>query len=117
MRESIPKTVLAGAAAGLVVWWSVYRFYRMARDRSHRHATAPYCAGVGIGIAYGAFFLRHDARPIARVPLGAAMYLAAPERTAAPPQGGRDVSEKAGNFALCLVSRGLKKAAEMTLSA
>jgi hypothetical protein len=70
-----------------------------------------------MGAAYGTFLLsRKDTPRIARVPLGAAIYLAHPEHTAVP-SGGRDVSEKTGNLALRLVSKGLKKAAEMALVA
>jgi len=97
-----------------VAWWSVDRFYRLARANSRTHAVIPYCAGAALGVTYGIAFLGNNAHSIARVPLAAAFYLAEPERTAAP-QGGRNVSEKAGNLALRLASKGLKKAAEVTL--
>jgi hypothetical protein len=59
--------------------------------------------------------IRKNRTPVARVPLGAAVYLADPEKTAAPPKGGHDVTEKAGNMALRIASKGLKKAAERAL--
>jgi hypothetical protein len=102
-------------AGGLVAWWAVDRFYRMARVSSSSQALVPYCVGAGLGVAYGELVLRRHPPAIARVPLGAAIYLANPERTAGPPKGGRDVSEKAGNMALRLASRGLKKVAEMAI--
>jgi hypothetical protein len=54
---------------------------------------------------------------LARVPLGAALWLAEPEKTAAPPKGGRGVGEKAGNLGLRAASFGLKKLAQRALSA
>jgi hypothetical protein len=116
MGESTWKGLLTGIAGGLVAWWAVDRFYTLSRASSKRHAIVPYCIGAGIGSAYAAFILRNNTPSIARVPLGAAIYLASPEETAAP-AGGRTAGEKAGNFALRLVSRGLKKAAEMALVA
>jgi len=107
--------MLTGAAGGLVAWWAIDRFYRLARANSSGEALVPYLVGAGIGAAYGGFVLRRNHRAIARVPLGAAVYLADPEHTAAPPKGGRNVPEKAGNMALRLASKGLKKAAEMAL--
>jgi len=68
-----------------------------------------------LALAWGSRTVSWCSAVIARVPLGAAVYLADPERTAAPPKGGRNVPEKAGNFALRLASKGLKKAAEMAL--
>ncbi len=115
MRESTWKGLITGAAGGLVAWWAINRFYRLARASSSSHALVPYCVGAGLGAAYGGFVVGRHPRPIARVPLGAAVYLADPERTAAPPKGGADVSEKAGNFALRLASKGLKKVTEMAL--
>src|SRR4051812_20101081 len=109
--------MLTGAAGGLVAWWAIDRFYRMARASSSRHAFVPYCVGAALGAAYGVLVLRGHPHAIARVPLGAAVYMADPERTAAPPAGGRDVSEKAGNFALRAASRGLKKIAEIAILA
>ncbi len=117
MKESTWKGLLTGVAGGLVSWWAVDRFYRLSRASSRRQAIAPYCIGAGIGAAYAAFVLSSEAPSIARLPLGAAIYLANPERTAAPLRGGRTAAEKAGNFALRLASRGLKKAAEMALVA
>jgi len=109
--------MLTGFAGGVVGWWAVDRFYKMARASSSRHALVPYCVGAGIGGAYGAFLLSRKQTPrIARVPLGAAVYLARPEEAAAPKRGGT-MSEKAGNITLRLVSKGLKKAAEAALFA
>jgi hypothetical protein len=114
MRDSVSKGLLTGIAGGLVAWWAIDRLYKLARDSSPTQALAPFCAGAAIGAGYGAFVLRGHPSPIARVPLGAAVYLAGPERTAAP-RGGRGLPEKAGNFALRLASRGLKRVAEMAL--
>ena len=115
MRRSEWKEMLTGAAGGLVAWWAIDRFYKLARASSSTHSLLPYCAGAAIGAAYGVIVLGPGSRPIARVPLGAAVYLADPERTAAPPKGGNNVPEKAGNFALRLASKGLKKIAEQAL--
>jgi hypothetical protein len=115
MKESAWKGMVTGAAGGLVAWWAIDRFYRLARASSSGHELLPYCVGAGIGAAYGSLVLARHPLPIARVPLGAAVYLADPERTAAPPKGGIDFSEKAGNFALRLASRGLKKAVQVAL--
>jgi hypothetical protein len=117
MNESAWKGLLTGAAGGLVAWWAIDRFYRLARTSSSRHALAPYCIGAALGAAYGGFVVGRGHSAVARVPLGAAVYLADPERTAAPPSGGRDVQEKAGNFALRMASKGLKKVAEMAILA
>ncbi len=107
--------MLTGAAGGLVGWWAIDRFYRLARASTSTDALFPYLMGAGLGAAYGAFIVGRDRRPIVRAPLGAAVYLADPERTAAPPKGGRDLSEKTGNMALRAASAGLKKVAEMAL--
>lgn len=117
IKESTWKGLITGAAGGLVAWWAVDRLYRLSRESSSRHALIPYCVGAGIGAGYGIFVLRRHHPPIARVPLGAAVYLANPEHTAAPPKGGRNTSEKAGNLVLRLASRGLKKIAERALVA
>jgi hypothetical protein len=114
-RGSISKRVLTGMAGGLVAWWAVDRFYRLARASSSGRALVPYCIGAAIGVAYGAFVVRPTRHPVLRVPLGAAVYLADPERTAAPPKGGSDMPEKAGNFALRMASKGLKRVAEAAL--
>lgn len=103
MRESVWKGLLTGMAGGLVAWWAIDRFYRLARQSSRTNEVAPYWIGAGIGAAYGALVSHRSA--IARVPLGAAVYLANPEETAAP----------AGNLAAKLASHGLKKAAELAL--
>lgn len=115
--ESVWKGTMTGFAGGLVGWWAVNRFYRMARASSSRHALVPYCIGAGAGAAYGALVLSRKKAPrIARVPLSAAVYLARPEETAHA-KGGRTLADKAGNLTLRLVSRGLKKAAETALFA
>lgn len=67
-------------------WWAVDRFYRLSRASSNRHALVPYCIGAGIGAAYAASVLGSEMPSIARLPLGAAIYLANPERTAPPPK-------------------------------
>lgn len=106
--------MITGAAGGLVAWWAIDRFYNMARKSAAGKALVPYCIGTGAGLAYGQFVIRGSRNPIARVPLGAAVYLAKPNETA-PPQGGRDVAEKAQNLVLRLASKGLKKVAEAAL--
>ena len=115
MAESAWKGIVTGAAGGLVAWWAIDRFYRLARESSSSEALMPYCVGAALGAAYGQFVVRRYKAPIARVPLGAAVYLANPEQTAAPPKGGRDVPEKTENLALRLASQGLKKMAEAVL--
>ena len=107
--------MLTGAAGGQVAWWAIERFYRLAQASSSMHALIPYCVGAGAGAAYGTFVLRRDPRAVVRVLLGAAVYMADPEHTAAPPKGRRDLPEKAGNIVLRLASHGLKKAAEIAL--
>jgi len=114
MKESVPKGLLTGAAAGLVTWWAIDRFYNMARARSSSRALIPFCVGAGLGLGYGGLVLQGHPRSIARVPLGAAVYLAGPEHTAAP-RGGRGLPQKAANFGLRIAARGLKKALEMAL--
>lgn len=113
-RESW-KGMVTGAAGGLVAWWAIDRFYRLARVSSSSNELTPYWLGAGLGAAYGALVIRRDSRPLLRVPLGAAVYLADPERTAAPPKGGRDLPEKGKNMALRLASTSLKKVAEAAL--
>lgn len=114
MTDSYWKAVITGAAGGLVAWWAVDRFYKLARQSSASKSLVPYCIGAGAGLAYGQLVIRGSHNPLARVPLGAAVYLAKPNETA-PPQGGRDVPEKAQNFALRLAAKGLKKVAEAAL--
>ena len=114
MRESTWKGFITGASAGLVACWAVARFYNLARETSSRHAFAPYCVGAIAGAAYGALVLGRSSNGIARLPVGAAVYLADPEHTAVP-HGGHGVSEKAGNLALRMASRGLKKLAETAI--
>jgi hypothetical protein len=115
MRENAWKAFLTGAAGGLVAWWAVDRFYRMGQRSSGYDALGPYCAGALAGVAYGILMVKPKSRTIVRVPLGAAVYLADPEHTAAPPKGGRDVPEKAGNLALRMASKGLKRMVERAL--
>ena len=106
--------MVTGAAAGLVAWWAIDRFYKLGRESSSGHRLAPFCVGAALGLGYGGLVLARHPRPIARVPLGAAVYLAGPERTAAP-RGGRGLPEKAANLGLRFASMGLKKAAEIAL--
>ncbi len=116
MKEKTWKGLVTGMAGGLVAAWSVARFYRMARRSARGEALAPYAVGAAIGAAYGAFILTRDVPVMARIPLGAAVYLGDPESTAAP-KGGRNATEKAGNLAARLVSKGLKRVAEKALVA
>ncbi len=116
MSETTWKGLVTGMAGGLVGWWAVDRFYRMARASSSSHALVPYGVGAGLGAAYGILVLGRKPPAIARVPLGAAVYLGDPARTAAP-HGGRNLPEKTGNFALRMASKGLKKATEKALFA
>jgi hypothetical protein len=111
------KAVLAGVGGGMVASWAVTRFYRLARRSSGAHPILPYVAGVAMGAAYVAAIYGRDVPMLARVPLGAALWLAEPEKTAAPPKGGRGVGEKAGNLGLRAASFGLKKLAQRALSA
>jgi hypothetical protein len=117
MKRSTWRELVTGAAGGLVAWWAVDRCYRLARASSSSDALVPYCVGAAVGAAYGQFVIGRQKRAITRVPLGAALYLADPERTAAPPKGGRDIPEKTGNLALRLASKGLKKITEVALLA
>jgi hypothetical protein len=116
MKKKYWKGMLTGVAGGLVAWWAIDRFYRLARASSSSHGLVPYCLGAGAGVTYGALVLARHPRPIARVPLGAAVYLANPERTALP-KGGRGISKKTANLALRLASKGLEKVTEMALRA
>ncbi len=98
MRESWWKGMITGAAGGLVAWWAMDRFYKLARASSTGHAVLPFYAGAGLGAAYGGIVLRQHPAAIARLPLGAALYMAKPER------------EQPRNLAMRLASKGLKKA-------
>lgn len=111
------KGVLAGLAGGMVASWAVNRFYRLAREGSQERSILPYLIGAGIGAAYATVIQRHDFPLFARVPLGAALWLGEPEKTAAPPKGGRDLGEKAEHLAMRMAARGLKKVAERALFA
>ncbi len=117
MQKSTWKGMLTGFGGGMVAAWAVGRFYEITKKNLRGHALTPYAIGAGVGAAYGAFVLSRNAPLIARVPLGAALYLGDPEHTAAPPKGGRGVVEKAGNLTMRLASRALKKAAEQALVA
>jgi uncharacterized membrane protein YeaQ/YmgE (transglycosylase-associated protein family) len=111
------KAVLAGVGGGMVASWAVTRFYRLSRRSSRDHAILPYVVGAGIGAAYVAAIHGREVPMLARVPLGAALWLAAPEKTAAPRKRGRGIGEKASTLGLHAASLGLKKLAERALSA
>ena len=104
------KAVLAGVGGGMVASWAVTRFYGA-------HPILPYLAGAAVGATYVAAIHGRDLPMLARVPLGAALWLAEPEKTAAPPKGGRNIGEKASNLGLRAASLGLKKLAQSALSA
>jgi hypothetical protein len=106
MKESTWKGILTGAAGGLVTWWAMDRFYKLAKASSSHHSFIPYCIGAGMGAAYGGLVVKRYPRPIARVPLGAAVYLGDPDNTAIPSKR---------NLALRLVSKGLKTVLEQAL--
>jgi hypothetical protein len=111
------KAILAGMGGGMVGAWAVNRFYDLARQSSRSDATWPYILGAGLGATYATYVQRRDVPLVARVPLGAAVWLGDPERTAAPPKGGHGVQEKARNAGLRFASKGLKKVAEKALFA
>lgn len=117
-RKSVLKGVLAGVAGGMVASWAINRFYDMARESSHSRSIAPYLAGAAIGATYATIVQRRLDMPlIARVPLGAAIWLGAPEQTAVPPKGGHGLGDRARNIMLRGASKGLKTAAERVLFA
>jgi hypothetical protein len=111
------KGILAGVAGGMVASWAVHRFYNLARQSSQSHSLWPYAAGAAIGAAYATLVQRGTFPRLARVPLGAALWMGEPEKTAAPPKGGRDLPEKAENLALRMAARGLRRVAERALFA
>jgi len=111
------KAVLAGVGGGMVASWAVTRFYRLARRSTRAHPILPYVACVAVGAAYIAAIHGRDVPMLARVPLGAALWLAEPGKTAAPPKGGRSTRRKASNLGLRAASLGLKKLAQHALSA
>lgn len=117
MDKTVVRGMVAGAAAGMVVSWALSRFYSLAKKSSVERSTLPYLVGVGVGAGYASWVLRGDAPMLARVPLGAAVWLGEPNRTAAPPSGGKDLSDKARNAALRMAATGLKKVAEKALFA
>jgi uncharacterized membrane protein YeaQ/YmgE (transglycosylase-associated protein family) len=117
MEKRIIKGLIAGAAGGMVASWAAQRFYDMARESSHSENMTPYLIGAGIGAAYVIMLQRRELPLIARVPLGAAIWLGEPEKTAAPVKGGRDIPEKARNLAMRMATKSLKKAAERALFA
>lgn len=114
--DTLWKPLLVGAAAGMVISWAAKRFYVLARESSRARSMAPFLAGAAAGGLYANVALRRDVPLLARVPLGAALYLGEPEKTAAPPKGGDSIAEKAGHLALRAASQGLKKAAEKVLT-
>ncbi len=117
-RKSVFKGLLAGMAGGMVASWAINRFYDMARESSHSRSIGPYLAGAAIGATYATIIQRRSNMPlIARVPLGAAIWLGEPEETAAPPKGGRGLGDRARNIMLRGASRGLKTAAQRVLFA
>jgi hypothetical protein len=75
MKESTWKGMLTGAAGGLVTWWAMDRFYKLAKASLSRHSLIPYSIGAGMGAAYGGLVVKRYRRPITRVPLGAALRL------------------------------------------
>ena len=111
------KAVLAGMAGGMVGAWAINRFYDLARESSRTESTWPYIVGAGLGAGYATWVHRRDVPLYARVPLGAAVWLGDPDRTAAPPKGGHGVTEKARNAGLRFASNRLKKVAEKALFA
>ncbi|HWR51537.1 MAG TPA: hypothetical protein VN428_10545 [Bryobacteraceae bacterium] len=111
------KAVLAGMAGGMVGAWAINRFYDLARESSRTESTWPYILGAGMGASYATFVHRRDVPLYARVPLGAAVWLGDPEKTAAPPKGGHGVTEKARNAGLRFASKRLKRVAEKALFA
>jgi hypothetical protein len=118
MNDSkVLKAVLAGVGGGMVASWAVARFYRLARRSSGAHPVLPYAAGAVMGAAYVAAIHGRDVPMLARVPLGAALWLAEPGKTAAPSKGGRNIGQKASHLGLRAASRALKKLAERALSA
>lgn len=111
------KAVLAGVGGGMVASWAVTRFYRLARRSSGAHPVLPYVVGAGIGAAYVAAIHGREVPVLARMPLGAALWLAAPEKAVAPSNRRRGIGGKASNLGLRAASLGLKKLAERALSA
>lgn len=116
-NNQVFKGILAGVAGGMVATWAVTRFYRLARDSSHADPTLPYLIGAGLGVTYAGIMQRREHSILARVPLGAALWLGEPEKTAAPPKGGRGFGEKAEHLAMRMAARGLKRVVERALSA
>jgi hypothetical protein len=53
MRDGVSKGLVTGVAGGLVVWWAIDRFYKLARENSATDALTPFCAGAALGVAYG----------------------------------------------------------------
>lgn len=117
MEKRILKGMIGGAAAGMVASWAAHRFYDLARESSRSKALIPYLVGAGVGAAYGTMILRREVPMLARVPLGAAIWLGEPEKSAALTKGGRNIPEKAKHFGLRLATRSLKKAAEKAMFA
>jgi hypothetical protein len=101
----------------MVASWAAHRFYDMARESSHSENMTPYLIGAGIGVAYVMMLQRRRVPLVARVPLGAAIWLGEPEKTAAPMKGGRSIPERARQMAMRMAAKSLKKAAEKVLFA
>ena len=115
--SKVLKAILAGVGGGMVASWALHRFYRLTRRTSRNHPILPYMIGAGVGAAYVAATRGRDIPMLARMPLGAALWLAGPETTVSPRKGGRNIGAKAGNLGLRAASFGLKKLAERALSA
>jgi|GEM_PF-1894436 hypothetical protein len=115
--KNFVKGVIAGAAGGMVAAWAFNRFYDMARESSEMHSMFPYLLGAGMGAAYATYVHRRPVPLVARVPLGAALWLGEPDETAAPPSGGHDLGERARNLVLRTASRRLRDVAQRALRA
>jgi hypothetical protein len=111
------KGMIAGAAGGMVAAWAINRFYDMARESSQGRSMFPYLLGASIGATYATYVQRRPVPLVARVPLGAALWLGEPDETAAPPRHGHDIGERARNFMLRTAARRLRDVAERALHA
>ncbi len=111
------RAVIGGLAGGMAAAWAINRFFDLAARSTRADSLVPYVVGAGLGATYATYVHRRDVPLVARVPLGAAIWLGEPEKTAAPPKGGRDMKERAQNIGLRMASRGLKRMAEKVLFA
>lgn len=111
------KGMIAGMAGGMVAAWAINRFYDMARESAATRSIVPYLVGAGVGAAYTTYVQRRPVPLVARVPLGAALWLGDPEETAAPPSGGHTLEERARNLLLRTASRRLREVADRALHA